>query len=59
VWLSVWNDVQIVCIWSGLCQCRHKTPSSLALIKILNGFTFQVLAYPGCPGSEAVKRVFF
>jgi len=23
-----------------------------------NGFTFLVLAYPDCPGKEAVKRVF-
>jgi len=25
--------------------------------KIQIGFTFLVLAYPGCPGKEAVKRV--
>jgi len=26
-------------------------------IKIQIGLTFMVLAYPGCPGKEAVKRV--
>ena len=27
-------------------------------IKIRHGFSFLVLAYPGCPGKEAVKQVF-
>jgi len=27
------------------------------LIEIQAGFTFPVLAYPGCPGNEAIKRV--
>ena len=26
-------------------------------IKVENGFAFLVLAYPGCPGKEAIKRV--
>ena len=30
VWLSVWSEVQIVCIWSGWCHC---IPSSLASFK--------------------------
>jgi len=30
VWLSVWSEVQIVCIWSSWCHCQPKTPSSLA-----------------------------
>jgi len=30
VWLSVWSEVQIVCIWSSWCHCHPKTPSSLA-----------------------------
>jgi len=33
VWLSVWSEVQIVCIWSGWCQCHPKTTSSLASFK--------------------------
>jgi len=28
VWLSVWSEVQIVCIWSSWCHCHPKTPSS-------------------------------
>jgi len=35
-----------------------KTPSSLASFKIQTDFTFLVLAYPGCPGKEAVKWVY-
>jgi len=30
VWLSVWSEVQIVCIWSSWCHCIAKTTSSLA-----------------------------
>ena len=33
VWLSVWSEVQIVCIWSSWCHCHPKTPSSLASFK--------------------------
>jgi len=33
VWLSVWSEVQIVCIWSSWCHCRPKTLSSLASFK--------------------------
>jgi len=29
VWLSVWSEVQVVCIW----HLHPKTPSSLALFK--------------------------
>jgi len=32
-------------------------PSISCFIKIQNGFTFLVPAYPGCPGIWAVKRV--
>jgi len=32
-WLSVWSEVQIVCIWSSWCHCHPKTPSSLASFK--------------------------
>jgi len=31
--LSLWNEVQIVCIWSHWCHCHPKTPSSLASFK--------------------------
>jgi len=30
MWLSVWSEVQIVCILSSWCHCHPKTPSSLA-----------------------------
>jgi len=33
VWLSVWIEVQIVCIWSSWCHCHLNTPSSLASFK--------------------------
>ena len=33
VWLSVWSEVQIVCIWSSWCHCHPKTASSLAPLK--------------------------
>ena len=33
VWLSVWIEVQIVCIWSSWCHCHPKTPSSLTFFK--------------------------
>jgi len=32
-WLSVWSEVQIVCIWSSWCHSHPKTPSSLAWFK--------------------------
>jgi len=55
--------------WCGLQQgadCLHmvklmplhpKTTSSLASFKSKMVFTFLVLAYPGCPGKEAIKQV--
>ena len=33
VWLSVWSEVQIVCMWSSWCHCHPQTPSSLASFK--------------------------
>jgi len=29
-WLSVWNEVQMICIWFSWCHCH---PSSLVLLK--------------------------
>jgi len=51
-WLSVWSEVQMICIWSSWCHCHHVI---FCFIKIQIGFTFLVLAYPGCPRKEAVK----
>ena len=33
MWLSVWSEVQIVCVWSSWCHCHLETPSSLASFK--------------------------
>ena len=33
VWLSVWNLVHIVCIWSSWCHCHPKTLLSFATFK--------------------------
>ena len=53
-WLSVWSEVQIVCIWSSWCHCipepHHLLPHSNP-----NWFYFLVPAYPVCPGKGAVK----
>ena len=46
--------MQTICIWSSLCHCH---PIISCLSKTLNGLTFLVPAYPGCPGKQAVKRV--
>ena len=40
------------CIWSSCCHCH---PVISCFIKIQIALTFLVLAYPGCPGKEAVK----
>jgi len=53
-WLSVWQEVQMICIWSSWCHCH---PIVSCFIKIQNGLTFLVPAYPGCPGKEAIKPV--
>jgi len=46
-WLPVWSEVQVICIWSSWCYC-HSIIS--CFIKLQDGLTFLVLAYPGCPG---------
>jgi len=33
MWLSVWSEVQIFCMWSSWCYCIPKTPWSLAWFK--------------------------
>jgi len=53
-WLSVWSEVQMSCMWSSWCHCY---PIISCFIKIQNGFTFLVPAYPHCPGKEVVKWV--
>jgi len=51
-WLSVWSEVQMICIWSSWCHCH---PIISCFIKIQIGLTFLVLAYTGCPGKEPIK----
>jgi len=34
VWLSVWSEVQMICIWSSWCYCH---PVISCFIKIQNG----------------------
>jgi len=50
-WLSIWGEVQMIRTWSSWCHCH---PIVSCFIKIQNGFTFLVLAYPGCPGKRSV-----
>jgi len=45
LWLYVWKEVQVVCIWYSWFHCIPKTHN---LLPHLN---------PGCPGKEAVKQV--
>jgi len=54
-WLSVWSEVQMICIWSSWCHCH---PIISCFIKIKIGLTFLVPAYLGYPGKEAMKRVY-
>ena len=44
VWLSVWSEVQTVCIWSSWCHCHPKTPSSVASFKPTLVFTARCYA---------------
>jgi len=44
-------------VWQIPLPCQSLIISSL--IKFQNGLTFLVLVYPGCPGIQAIKWVFF
>jgi len=48
------SAVQMIYIWSSWCHC-HPITSCFTRTQI--GLTLLVLAYPGCPGKGAVKRV--
>jgi len=52
-WLSVWDEVQMICKWFSWWRCH---PIISCFIKIHIGLTFLVPGYPGCPGKEAVRR---
>jgi len=62
VWLSVWRDVQIVCIWSSWRHCHPKTPLSLVSFKSrlllpfwyrLNQVVLQKRPLNGCSSSNS------
>jgi len=53
-WLSVWSEVQTICIWS--CWCHFYSITS-CFVKIQIGLTFLMSAYPDCPGKKGVKWV--
>jgi len=44
-WLSVWSEVQMICIWYPVISCFINP----------EWFTFLVLAYRSCPRKKAVK----
>jgi len=50
--LPVWSEVHMICIYSNWCHCR---PIVSCFIKIQNGLTFLVPAYPGCPGKRPLN----
>ena len=52
-WLSVWSEVQMICIWSGWCHCHPIISAS----ENPEWFILLVPAYPGSPGKKAVKRL--
>jgi len=55
VWLFVWSDVHLFAY--GPAATASQNPIICCLILIQTGFTFLLLAYAGCPGKDAVKRV--
>jgi len=52
--ISIWSDVQMICIWSSWRYCHHVIS---CVTEIHVGLVFLVPAYPGCPEFEAVKWV--
>jgi len=53
-WLSVWSEVQMICVPSSWCHCH---PIISCFTKIQIRLTFLIPAYPVCPGKEAAKCV--
>ena len=50
-WLSVWSEVQMICIWSGWCHCRPVISAS----ENPEWFILLVPAYPGSPGKRPLN----
>jgi len=68
VWLSVWSDVQIVCIRSSWCHCIPKLPSSLASFKSrmvlpfgywLTQVVLEKSPLSGCSSSSSYLFIYF
>ena len=53
-WLSLWNKMQMICVWSSWCHCH---PTISCFIKIQICLTFLVPASTGCRGKEVMKWV--
>jgi len=51
-WLSVWSEVQIICIWSSWCHCH---PIIFCSRKIQKDSPFLVPAYASCPGKKLLN----
>ena len=51
VWLSVWNKVQMTCIWSSWCRCHPVISAS----ENLEWFILVVLAHQGCHGKRPLN----
>ena len=54
VWLSVWSEVQTICIWFGWCHCH---PVISCFGKIQNGLSFWYRPTQVVLGKKAVKRL--
>ena len=52
-----WGIIVIICLEWGANDLHMVHPIISCFIKIHIGLTFLVLAYPGCPGKEAIKQV--
>ena len=52
--MFVWSEVKMICVLSSWCHCH---PITSCFVKIQLDLTFLVLAYPGCPRRDAIKRV--
>jgi len=51
-WLSVWSELQTICMWSSWC---HFHPIISCFIKIQIGLTCLVPACPSCPGKRPLN----
>ena len=66
IWLvktKWWGAGVVICLEQGandlhMVHLMPLPPIISCFIKIHNGFTFLVLAYPGCAGKQAVKQFF-